>query len=135
MKKAQKRYDPKGRLLKEGEFYRNSDGLYVFRWTSGGVRQQITAKNLVDLREREANIKRDLLDGLRVGEAKKITLNMLFDEFMEQKKKTVRPNTSDSYKSTWKSCVQDRIGNMPIVEIRTSTLKKLFAELVDENRH
>ena len=30
----QRRKDNKGRVLKDGEVYRKSDGLYMYRWTA-----------------------------------------------------------------------------------------------------
>lgn len=135
MTKEKSRKDPQGRVLKTGEFYRNSDGLYIYRYTNEiGDRQQISAKTLKDLREKEKRIQRDLLDGIRTHDAMKTTLNMLFDGFIQRKSKKLRPNSVSNYNQIWDSCVRDRIGDMPVARIKTSTLNNLFSELADEGR-
>ena len=49
-----KRKDHKGRVLKEGESYRKSDGRYMFRYiSSDGKRQTIDEQDLNALREKE----------------------------------------------------------------------------------
>ena len=65
-----RRKDNKGRVLKEGETYRNSDGLYMYRWTDKlKKRHTVYGKSLEELREKEEKILHDLRDGIRVGES------------------------------------------------------------------
>ena len=50
----QRRKDNKGRVLKDGEVYRKSDGLYMYRWTAkNGKRHTIYDATLEGLREKE----------------------------------------------------------------------------------
>ena len=50
----QRRKDNKGRVLKDGEVYRKSDGLYMYRWTAKkGKRKTIFAASLEGRREEE----------------------------------------------------------------------------------
>lgn len=128
------RKDPQGRVLKPGEIYRK-DGMYLYRWQNEyGEREQISAKTLVSLRERERHIQRDLLDGIRTHEAMKVTLNQLFESFIKRKSKEVRATTVMNYRTNWDSCVRHTIGDLPIAKIKTSTLDDLFAELSEEGR-
>jgi hypothetical protein len=53
----QRRKDHKGRVLKSGESYRKSDGLYMYRWTAkNGKRHTIYDATLEGLREKEEKI-------------------------------------------------------------------------------
>ena len=57
----QRRKDNKGRVLKDGEVYRKSDGLYMYRWTAkNGKRHTIYDATLEGLREKEEKIQHDL---------------------------------------------------------------------------
>ena len=76
----QRRKDNKGRVLKDGEVYRKSDGLYMYRWTAkNGKRHTIYDATLEGLREKEEKIQHDLADGIRIPECS-LTLNDLFEQ-------------------------------------------------------
>ncbi len=61
---AERRKDSKKRVLKEGE-YQRSNGTYEYRWRSeNGKRNNVYAKSLEELREKEAEIQRDRSDGM-----------------------------------------------------------------------
>ena len=63
----QRRKDNKGRVLKDGEVYRKSDGLYMYRWTAkNGKRHTIYDATLEGLREKEEKIQHDLAEGIRI---------------------------------------------------------------------
>ena len=69
---AERRKDSKKRVLKEGE-YQRSNGTYEYRWRSeNGKRNNVYAKSLEELREKEAEIQRDRSDGIR-AEARNAT--------------------------------------------------------------
>ena len=75
----QRRKDNKGRVLKDGEVYRKSDGLYMYRWTvKNGKRHTIYDATLEGLREKEEKIQHDLAEGIRMSECN-LTLNDLFE--------------------------------------------------------
>ena len=81
----QRRKDNKGRVLKDGEVYRKSDGLYMYRWTAkNGKRHTIYDATLEGLREKEEKIQHDLADGLRIPECS-LTLNDLFELWRKNK--------------------------------------------------
>lgn len=65
----QRRKDNKGRVLKSGESYRKSDGLYMYRWTAkNGKRHAVYDATLEGLREKEEKIQHDLAEGIRIPE-------------------------------------------------------------------
>lgn len=72
-----KRKDKARVVLRKGESQRK-DGKYDFRWTSpDGKRHSIYAVTLEELREKENDIQRDSLEGIK-AEARYVTLNDVF---------------------------------------------------------
>ena len=62
---AQTRKDLRGRVLRKGESQRRSDGRYVYTYTDPlGRRKYVYAQDLVALREKEAQLMKDQMDGL-----------------------------------------------------------------------
>ena len=73
----QRRKDNKGRVLRDGESYRKSDGLYMYRWTDKiGKRHTKYAKTLDELRKIEEEIQHDIRDGIKIGEDNIVYYNM-----------------------------------------------------------
>ena len=53
------------RVLRKGDSQRRSDGRYVYTYTdSPGRRKYVYAQDLVTLREKEAQLMKDQMDGL-----------------------------------------------------------------------
>ena len=62
---SEKRKDHRGRILKKGESQRK-DRTYQYRYLDPfGKRRYVYAETLQELREKEAEIQRDLADGIR----------------------------------------------------------------------
>ena len=67
---SEKRKDHRGRVLKKGESQRK-DRTYQYRYSDPfGKRRYVYADTLQELREKEAEIQRDLEDGIRTVRAK-----------------------------------------------------------------
>lgn len=59
-----RRKDNKNRVLKEGE-YQRANGTFEYKWTDKkGKRHSTYAKTLEELREKENDVLRDILDGI-----------------------------------------------------------------------
>ena len=83
---AQTRKDLRGRVLRKGESQRRSDGRYVYTYTDPlGRRKYVYAQDLVTLREKEAQLMKDQMDGLDIYVAGKATVNFVFDRYMSLK--------------------------------------------------
>ena len=79
-----KRTDSRGRVLKVGES-QNKQGRYIYKWTdAAGTRNTVYATTLVELREKEQRIQRDIQDGISSTSAN-MTLNQLFNLYMSTK--------------------------------------------------
>ena len=83
---AQTRKDLRGRVLRKGESQRRSDGRYVYTYTDPlGRRKYVYAQDLVTLREKEAQLMKDQMDGLDIYVAGRATVNFVFDRYMSLK--------------------------------------------------
>ena len=76
---AQTRKDLRGRVLRKGESQRRSDERYVYTYTDPlGRRKYVYAQDLVTLREKEAQLMKDQMDGLDIYVAG--TVHLIFHD-------------------------------------------------------
>lgn len=132
MAKSSKRFDSKHRLLRTGETERE-DGYYIYRWTArNGKRHSVTAKTLEELREKEENIIRDKVDGIR-AECKNATVNDVYDLWRNMKR-GLKDNTFQNYCYMYELFVGPDLGQMKIQTLKKSDVKRFYNTLIDE-RH
>lgn len=94
---ATTRKDLRGRTLRKGEMQRSSDKRYAYSYTDPlGRRKYIYANDLVTLREKEAQLTKDQMDGLDIYVAGKATVNFVFDRYMSLKT-NLRQTTRSNY--------------------------------------
>lgn len=130
---AEKRKDHKGRVLKDGESYRKSDGRYMYRYTSSdGKRHAIYDSDLNALREKEGKISRDLTMGIRIGEDN-ITLNDVY-EMWKKDKTTLKQTTKGNYVYMYEHFVKEEFGWRKLKEIRKSDVRRFYNGLLDAKR-
>ena len=130
--KSDRRKDSKNRVLKQGE-YQRKNGTYEYRWTDKrGVRHNVYAKTLTELRSLESKIIRDQYDGLKAA-AENLTLNDVFDKW-KLLKKGLRENTFENYKYMYEMFCRDEIGNLKITKIKKSDIKSFYITMHDVRR-
>ena len=130
---AVKRKDHKGRVLREGESYRKSDGRYMFRYlSSDGKRHTIYDRDLNTLREKEKRIARDLTMGIRIGE-ENVTLNDIY-EMWKKDKNTLKQTTKGNYVYMYEHFVKDEFGKRKLKDIRKSDVRRFYNSLLDAKR-
>lgn len=126
---ATSRKDLKGRKLHTGESQRK-DGIYLYRYTDAytGKRKTIYANDLPELRRKEKSIEKDVNDNI-ISDAttKNLTLNMLFERYM--KINIIDEGTRVNYQNMWNIHVRDTIGDIKIVNLRTSHIMSLYSEM------
>lgn len=123
------RKDSKGRNLHTGESQRK-DGIYMYRYTNlkSKKRETVYAGDLIELREKERQILRDLEEDIQTNSAvKKMTLNELFDKYMQTKQ--IAETTYINYNHTWNNRVKDEIGRIKVVQLRPSDIKSYYVKL------
>lgn len=129
---GKKRTDNKGRILRNGEMQRAEDNRYLYRYTDlSGRKRTVYAVTLVELREKEKQIERDLQDGIDSSKGD-MTLNQMFQIYMETKS-DLRESTRYNYMGVWKNAIESTpLGNMKIAHIKQLHIRKFYSELVDK---
>lgn len=129
---AKKRTDNRGRILRNGELQRKEDNRYLYRYTDlSGKKRTVYALTLVELREKEKQIERDLQDGIDSSKGD-MTLNKLFYTYMETKS-DLRESTRCNYLAVWKNAIEDTdLGKMKIAKIKQFHIRAFYSGLVKD---
>lgn len=126
------RKDNKGRNLKTGE-YQRPDGRYEYRYKDEitGKRNSVYAADLASLREMEKKINKDM-DDLLITDAsvKKLTVNTLFERYMATK--NIKERTKKNYIRMWDYRIRNTLGNIRVLDFKTSHVRTFFSALSDE---
>lgn len=130
---AEKRKDSKGRNLRTGESERK-DGYYQYRWTVNGKEKTVYATTLSDLRKKEVQIRRDIEDGIDSKAADTITLDDMFNKWMESRD-NLRETTLVRNRQGYDGCVKESLGNKKIAKIKYSDVYNLFSYLAVEKQY
>ena len=130
---AKSRKDNKGRVLRKGESYRADEKRYHYTYVDPrGTRRYIYSTDLAKLREREAEIKRDQMEGIDNYVAGHITVNEVFDRCMAVKT-TLRRTTRANYEMMYNKHVRKGFGERTLGSIKFSDVKLFYQQLVDED--
>ena len=125
------RKDNKGRALRKGEIYRESDGRYAYGYVDPyGNRKFIYSKDLKKLREREERLIKDQLDGLDVYVAGNASLNFVFDRYISTKSE-LRETTYTNYMYMYNHFVREGFGKKKIGEIKYSDVLYFYYDLLN----
>lgn len=126
---AKVRKDNRGRNLHKGE-YQRPDGRYAYAYTYNGKRVFVYDMDLANLRLKEKRIQADLIDGIRTCESARLTLNDIFQEYM-QTKINLKKSTYANYLYLWKKYVQDEpVAKKPLAQIHKSDILLLYTKLL-----
>ena len=129
---AKTRKDLRGRALRKGEMQRSSDKRYSYCYTDPlGRRKYIYANDLVILREKEAELTKNQLDGLDTYVAGKATVNFVFDRYMKLKA-NLRQTTRSNYLYMYDRFVRNTFGNKKIADIRFSDVLQFYNCLMQQ---
>lgn len=130
MAKIEKRKDDKRSVLKKGETQRDN-GTYDYRWTDKrGNRHAIYAKTLSELREKEKQITKDTLEGLK-SEGRSLSLDDIFNVW-KSLKRGIRDNTMSNYIYMYETFIKPSIGKSKITSVKKSDVKRFYNYLVDQ---
>ena len=127
---TKKRKDKSGRVLKTGENQRKN-GTYDYRYTdhTGKVRC-VYAKTLVELREKEARIQRNIMDGIKYADSN-ITVKELVAKYMNLKR-SLSTNSQRAYSTIINKINQSAFGNFAIQRVKISDAKSFYIQLHDQ---
>lgn len=124
------RKDNKGRNLRTGESQRK-DGRYMYRWTVSGKEKTVYAKTLIELREKEKQIAKDIEDGIDTLKGNKLTLNDVYKKYMDTKT-NLKESTRGNYLYMYKKYISGDFGKKYISNIRYSDVKKFYISLIED---
>lgn len=128
---AKARKDNKGRALRKGESQR-TDNTYVYTYTDPFKKRRfVYARDLQTLREKEADLIKNQLDGLDVYVAGSATLNYVFDRYMSTKY-DLRRTTRSNYLYMYDHFVREGFGQRKIGEIKYSDVMYFYYYLLNE---
>ena len=141
---ASNRKDNKGRTLNKGEYQKES-GIYEYRYKEvDGTTKSVYSWRLTQvdkapknksselcLREMIQKIERDRQDGINSAEARKMTLNTLFEEYIANKA-GLKQSTRTNYKYMYKKYISTGLGLKKIGEIKYTDILKFYNFLVVE---
>lgn len=129
--KIKRRKDNKNRVLKDGE-YQRSNGSYEYKWRDKkGKRHSIYAKSLDLLRQKEATLLKNAINGINYN--KKITVNDLFKKW-KTLKKGLKDNTFQNYQYLYELFISESIGEITIKNLKKSDIRLFYNHLADK-RH
>ena len=129
---AKARKDLRGRSLRKGEVQRQSDKRYMYTYRDPlGRRKYIYAMDLAELREKEAKLMKDQLDGLDLYVAGKASLNDTFDRYMSAKY-NLRESTRSAYEYTYDHYIRETFGRKRIAEIKYSDVLQFYYYLLNQ---
>lgn len=124
-KKAIKRKDNKGTVLKDGEFQRK-DGRYCYKYKDYRSKTNyIYANTLNELREKENQLQKSLMKGL---EANDVNLNYVFECWSEIHQ--VKPSTMSNYIAMYNKHIRNILGDLKIKDIRYSLIAIIYKNLL-----
>jgi integrase len=127
---AKSRKDNKGRALRKGESQR-TDNTYVYTYTDPFKKRRfVYARDLQSLREKEADLTKNQLDGLDVYLAGNATLNFVFDRYISTKYE-LRRSTRSNYVYMYDHYVRENFGLRKISEIKYSDVTYFYNYLLN----
>lgn len=130
MTAVKRRKDNKNKVLKEGE-YQRSNGTFEYKWRDKrGNRHSIYAKTLGELREKERDVLKNTLDGIRT-DTNNLTINDLYNRWV-QLKKGLKANTFQNYKYMYTQFAAPDFGNVHITDLKRSDVRAFYNTLADE---
>lgn len=138
---GQKRTDNRGRVLKDGETQRKN-GMYRFTYKdSSGERRDVYSWRLVptdrangkkpdlSLREKEAAIQKDLLDGIKAAVENDLTLDDCFKKHIANRPR-LRKSTLSNYFYMYDHFVPDALKKKKVKHIKYSDIVSLYNGLL-----
>ena len=128
---SEKHKEKRGRSLRSGEGQRpNLSYYYRYRRSSLEKWQYVYAATLEELRNKEADIQRDLMDGIDYA-AGEITVMDLVTQYMDLRR-GLSHNSQRAYSSVINRIRNDTFGQRKIKDIRLSDAKRWFVSLHDQ---
>ena len=130
---AEKRKDGKGTVLKDGESQRKN-GTYMYRYKDGDKKQHtIYAKTLRELREKESEIQKAILDGINYAAGGE-TVYGLAKKYLSLHT-NISISTQHTYDSLLRKLEKQEFSKRKIRDVKSSDAKAFFLSLSQEGSY
>ena len=130
-KKASKRYDSKGIVLKTGE-YQRKDGMYLYKYKDTMGKQRIIySSTLAELRAKKEQTEQDLKDGIKTAKENTLTVNDMFDRYIVTKTE-LKDSTRNNYKYMYEHYIRDSFGQKKLASVKYSDVKAFYTSLIKD---
>lgn len=126
------RKDSYGKVLKDGE-YQRTNGRYRYIYRISGKQKEVSAWTLHELRDKEKQIRRDIMDGINSADTNFYTLNDLFNRYIKCKME-LKATTRANYIYMYKKYVYKQLGYMKISKISYSDIRLFYNSLIYDNK-
>ncbi len=124
------RKDTKGRVLEKGESQR--DNYYIYQYTDiHRKRRVIYAKDLPALRQKKAELLRDIQDKLDISQRATMTLNDAFDCYFATRT-DLKHASRINYKYLYEHYVREGFGTWKLANLCYSDFKAFYLSLAEE---
>ena len=116
-------------MLRTGECQR-ADGRYSYSYTDRNrKRHTVYGKDLIEIRKKEQQIRRDLEDGLDPQRAERVTVNEVYDSYIKQKY-DLKATTRARYLYTYDRYVRETFGKRKLVKVCYSDVREFYYSLM-----
>lgn len=130
-KKASKRYDSKGIVLKTGE-YQRKDGMYLYKYKDTMGKQRIIySSTLAELRAKKEQTEQDVKDGIKTAKENTLTVNDMFDRYIATKTE-LKDSTRNNYKYMYEHYIRDSFGQKKLASVKYSDVKAFYTSLIKD---
>ena len=132
----QRRKDNKGRVLRRGE-YQRANGSYAYEYKSTtGKRETIYAPTLVELRKKEDQVTKDVLDGIDAS-SNRLIVNDLYERWkpiraLDVKAEILRERTFHNYCYMYEMFVMPDFGNKVAKDVTSPMVSAFYKTLITE---
>lgn len=128
MKKIRK--DSRGRVLHRGESYIKKKQLFCYAYTDVlGKRKYVYAKDLPELRKKEAEIERYRVEGLSSYPVARVDVNYVFDKYFANKTR-LSSTTKSKYAYAYDHYVRNGFGKNKVTDVRFSDVLTYYNGLM-----
>lgn len=134
MPKKETRYTEDGRhVLRPGEYQRSDKKGYQYKLWNPHTRRFVTcsAQTLTELREKEKQLQRDVLDGVSSVKGKD-TLDAYYAIWAQNKR--IKQNVLSNYKYMYQKFIQSALGSKKLKDIKYTTVQSFYLDLLDTGK-
>ena len=108
------------------------DGNLEKRFTIEGKRYSVYAKSMKELEQKEQELRNNIAAGL-YSKNRNVTLDRYFDEWIMEKEKTIKPNSSRLYRNLYRNHISPELGRSKVKDIERRQIVKLQNDLIKDS--